>query len=200
VVLAEAEAYLNEKRAQGVDIDIAALGNRAIRILRRRGYELTWSGRLSLTALPDYDLARELSLRWLRRHETGEIDGVDVIYNTYAEIGRYEPIVETLVPPRLPPVTRADRWPPVVIDTDPRRLVARVLEQWAVVDLHARLLDAAASEHSARYQLMEGAVKNAERLIDELTQQVNIARQQEITTEMQELAVGAGLLDTKRDG
>jgi F-type H+-transporting ATPase subunit gamma len=123
-----------------------------------------------------------------------------MIYNTYTEIGRYEPIAESLVPPRLPPVASAGRWPPVVIDTDPRRLLARVLEQWTVVDFHARLLDAAASEHSARYRLMEGAVKNAERLIDELTQQVNIARQQEITTEMQELAAGAGLLGTQRDG
>jgi chemotaxis response regulator CheB len=49
-------------------------------------------------------------------------------------------------------------------------------------------------ETVARFQLMEAATQNAERLIDELTLVVQTACQQAITQEMQELAAGAGLL------
>ena len=56
------------------------------------------------------------------------------------------------------------------------------------------MLDSTAAEHSARYQLMEGATQNSNRLIDELTLALQAARQQAITVEMQELAAGAGLI------
>ncbi len=60
--------------------------------------------------------------------------------------------------------------------------------------LYGLLLDSAAAEHSTRYQLMESATQNAERLISELTRVVQTGRQKEITQEMQELAAGAGLI------
>jgi F-type H+-transporting ATPase subunit gamma len=59
---------------------------------------------------------------------------------------------------------------------------------------HEVLIVSAAAEHSTRYQLMDGAAQNAERIIDELTLAIHAARQQAITREMQELAAGAGLI------
>jgi F-type H+-transporting ATPase subunit gamma len=61
------------------------------------------------------------------------------------------------------------------------------------------LLDSAAAEHSARFQLMEGAAQNSNRLINELTLALQSARQHAITSEMQELASGAGLLGGQVD-
>jgi F0F1-type ATP synthase gamma subunit len=57
------------------------------------------------------------------------------------------------------------------------------------------LLESVAAEHAARYQLMEAAIRNAERLIEELTIAVQTARRHAITREMQELAAGAGLIE-----
>jgi F0F1-type ATP synthase gamma subunit len=42
--------------------------------------------------------------------------------------------------------------------------------------------------------LLDGASQNAERLIDELKLFLQVARQDAITSELQDLAVGAGLL------
>jgi F-type H+-transporting ATPase subunit gamma len=61
------------------------------------------------------------------------------------------------------------------------------------------LLDSAAAEHSARFQLMEGATQNSGRLIADLTLALQAARQQAITAEMQELAAGAGLLGAQQE-
>ena len=134
---------------------------------------------------------------------------MDVLYNAYEGAGRYSPTVTRLLPPQLPakpsPIISpaasnqmaGDDWVvPVIVETDPLRLYARVVEQWMSVSFYNVLLSAAASEHSARFHLMESAAQNSARLVEALTLELQSARRQAITREMQELAVGAGLLGT----
>jgi F-type H+-transporting ATPase subunit gamma len=56
------------------------------------------------------------------------------------------------------------------------------------------LLEASASEHSARRRAMKAATDNAEELIRSLTVQANRARQAEITTAITEIVGGAEAL------
>jgi len=194
-VVERAERYLAEQTAAGAQVELVALGTRVRRILRRHQQPLAWSGALSVTALPPYRLAFDLTRRWLTRYEEREVDAVDLVYNAYRGSARYGPTVARLIPPTLPtPEADALPWPPPIIETDPLSLYARVVEQWATVSLYGLLLDSAAAEHSARFQLLETSTQNIERLIDELTLAVQTARQQTITREMQELAAGAGLI------
>lgn len=197
VVVEYAERYLTRRAVSGGEIELAALGARAARELESLGRSLAWRGKLPVTALAPYSLAEELTRGWLQRYEAYEIDAVDVIYNAYQGAGRYAPTIKRLLPPELPDVGRVmggEIWPPVVVETDPLSLYTRVVEQWATLDFYALLLDSAAAEHSARYQLMESATQNTDRLVEELTMEVQAARRQAITSEMQELAVGAGML------
>jgi F0F1-type ATP synthase gamma subunit len=62
------------------------------------------------------------------------------------------------------------------------------------MQFYMRILEAAAVEHSTRYQLMEEASQNAGRMIEEMTEVTQMYRREAITQEMQELASGAGLL------
>lgn len=197
-----AERYLREQSVQGVDPTLTVLGSRAQRISKRRDHEPAWTKKLSVTRLPQLSLAFELTRAWLSRYEERELDAVDVVYNAYRGTGTYEPSVARLIPPSLsedesvgetaPPEARL--WPPPIVETDPMSLYATVVEQWAAVQLYGLLLDSAAAEHATRFQLMESATQNAERLIEELTLVIQTARQQEITQEMTELAAGAGLI------
>ncbi len=198
-VVERAESYLDGRRAAGVEMDLMALGSRVQRLLRRRDHEMDWAGKLSVTTLPPYSLAYDLTRRWLERYEEREIDAVDLIYNAYRGTGNYEPSVKRLIPPQMPapaerPAGVQEPWPPTIIETDVLGLYARIVEQWAATHLYELLLDSAAAEHSTRFQLMESATQNAERLIGELTLAVQAARQKAITQEMQELAVGAGMI------
>jgi F-type H+-transporting ATPase subunit gamma len=210
----EAERYLRRQSVQGVTVRLRTLGSRAQRVLQRRGYETEQAGALSVTALPPFSLAFELAHGWLAAYEKRELDAVDLIYNGYRGTGAYEPTVARLIPPRIPTADahlgseRASQsadagarsrqpgvpWPPPIIETDPLSLYATVVEQWAAVQLYEVLLDSAAAEHSTRFQLMESATQNADRLIDELTLAIQTARRQQITQEMGELAAGAGLI------
>ena len=191
------EQALAQYASDGVEVRIAALGSRVKRGLERNGHDIQWSKSLPMTALPSNELAQELVYTWLRQYEEQELDAVHVIYNAYRSSTVYQPVTACLVPPPLPTLSDdAGAWPPPYIDTDPVELYTRLIRLWTTTEAYRVLLDSAAAEHSARYQLMEGATQNANRLIDELTLALQAARQQAITSEMQELAVGAGLLGT----
>jgi F-type H+-transporting ATPase subunit gamma len=180
-----------------------ALGSRLIRDVTRAGYDLTWHQNLSITALPSYDIAVTLVSSWLDQYEAYELDGVDVIYNADQGAGTYATAVTRLIPPELPASagkTMATPQParshPVIVETDPMQLYVHIVEQWTSIALYRLLLEAAATEHAARYQLMESATQNADHLVDSLTLTIQSARRQAITRETQELAIGAGLLET----
>ncbi len=218
-VVEHAERYLTRESAKGTSIELMVLGSRARRTLRRRGHEPIEAGTLSMTSLPPVSLAFGLARRWLAAYEEEELDAVDVIYNRYRGTGAYEPTVTRLIPPQLSThaaslakestkpgavghntLARAKpgaAWPPPIVDTKPLSLYATVIEQATGVQLYTILLDSTAAEHSTRFQLMESATQNADRLVEELTLAIQTARRHAITQEMQELAAGAGLIGRK---
>ncbi len=200
VLAARAEQYFAEMEQRGVVLQVAAFGTRLIRLFQRRKRALRRSQGLPVTRLPAFELALQLTRDWLQQYEAAEIDAVDVLYNAYAGPGRYSPTVFRLLPPDLPsamPLVSAEGQPgtPYIIETDPLRLYVRIVEQWTAINFYTLLLTAAASEHAARFQLMESATQNVERLVEELTQELQTTRRQAITIEMQELASSAGLLE-----
>ncbi len=198
-IAARAGQYFAEQARRGVTLEVMALGSRLIRTFQRQKRPLHWSQGLPVTRLPAFELAFSLTRAWLPRYEASEIDAVDILYNAYDEPGRYTPTVFRLLPPDLPsatPLATQDEalTAPYIVETDPLRLYVRIVEQWTVINFYTLLLSAAASEHAARFQLMESATQNVDRLVEELTQDLQSARRQAITTEMQELASSAGLL------
>jgi F-type H+-transporting ATPase subunit gamma len=181
--------------AAGRKAQLVTLGSRVERALRNAEYSPSSAVRLSATALPSYDLAHSLAVGWLETYRRRELAAVEVVHNSYRRLARYKPQKLRLIPPQLPLHSSQDeQWPPHV-ETDAQRLYARSLELALSAKLYGILLQSAAAEHSVRFQLLDGASQNAERLIDELGLFLQAARQDAITSELQDLAVGAGLLN-----
>lgn len=203
--LAEAlNRYLDERAADAERVELGALGARLVRELQMADIEPDWQDTLSITALPSYSYAYELVSGWLQRYEAHQLDAVDVIYNADRGAGAYAPKTVRLIPPEVPAATTSETVDdPVaarmtlnpIIETDPLRLYVRVVVQWTTIALYRLLIEAALTEHLARFQLLESASHNAAELIDELMLTVQSARRQAITREMQELAISAGLLN-----
>ncbi len=192
--------YVQEQEQRGLSVEIIALGSRLVRTFQRQKCPPQRSQKLPVTRLPTFELAYRLTHTWLQQYEAFEIDAVEVLYNAYGGPGRYTARLVRLLPPELPSavslVPDAETPPtPYIVETDPLRLYVRLIAQWTALNFYTRLLNAAASEHAARFQLMESATQNLERLVEELTLELRSARRQAITREMQELAVGAGLLE-----
>ena len=154
----------------------------------------TYSG--SSSALPVFPDVFELTRGWMKRLASNELGRVLVFFTAFHGATQREPAVIQLLPYELDieAAGQSESWPPPIIETDPAQLFVRIYEQLAAIRLYDVLLQTKASIHSARFQMMEDSTKNAERLIEDLTIILQTERRQAITREMQELAVGAGLL------
>ena len=150
----------------------------------------------SSTALPVFSELFEQTREWMQRLANNELGSVLVFYTAFHSAAHREPAVIRLLPYELnvDTVGTSDSWPPPIIETDIAQLFVRIYEQLAAIRLFDVLLQTKAAIHSARFQMMEDSTKNAERLIEDLTVILQTERRQAITREMQELAVGAGLL------
>lgn len=195
-----ADQYLARQELNGVRVELWVLGSRVVRILERRQHPISWSSALSATSPPPYRLAFDLVRYWLSTYERGNLDAVDVLYNVHLNAGRDMPSVARLLPLQIELVGQTwsdEPWPPPIIETESRGLVARIIEQLLASVLYESLLNSSVAEHSARYQLMEEAEANIKRLSAELTMEVQMARRNLITQEMQELAAGAGMIKSR---
>lgn len=81
-----------------------------------------------------------------------------------------------------------------IIDSDLHELGSYLVHRLEAVSFYKVYLDAFAYENSIRYQTMENATTNADRLVEELQAEVQASRRQKITSEIRELAISAGLL------
>ena len=80
----------------------------------------------------------------------------------------------------------------MVVDDDPN--ISRLVELYLETTVHETLLEARTGEHAARMTAMTSASDNTEELIQELTLELNHARQAAITTEISEIVGGAAAL------
>lgn len=72
----------------------------------------------------------------------------------------------------------------------------RILPQLTEVQIYQAVLEAAASEHSARMVAMRSASDNASEILDDITLTYNQTRQSNITAELAELSASAAALDS----
>jgi F-type H+-transporting ATPase subunit gamma len=85
-----------------------------------------------------------------------------------------------------------------IYEPDPRTILDTVLPRFTELQIYQALLEALASEHSARMVAMRNATENAMDLLDDLTLTYNRARQESITKEMLDIAGGAEALAQAR--
>jgi F-type H+-transporting ATPase subunit gamma len=85
-----------------------------------------------------------------------------------------------------------------IYEPDPRTILDTVLPRFTELQIYQALLEALASEHSARMVAMRNATENANELLDDLTLTYNRARQEAITKEMLDIAGGAEALARER--
>ncbi len=79
-------------------------------------------------------------------------------------------------------------------EPDPVTLLDTILPRFTELQIYQAVLEALASEHSARMVAMRNATENANELVDDLTLTYNKARQEAITKEMLDIAGGAEAL------
>ena len=135
----------------------------------------------------------------------GEYDEVYLAYTHFINTLRQEPVIHLLLPihpggtegkvmaEHLTPQITAG---PVeyLYEPDPNTLLDTILPRFTELQVYQAVLEALASEHSARMVAMRNATENAKDLISDLTLTYNKVRQDAITKEMLDIAGGAEAL------
>lgn len=84
--------------------------------------------------------------------------------------------------------------PDYIYEPDAQTVLAQILPRFTELQIYQAMLEALASEHSARMVAMRNATENAKEFLEHLTLSYNRARQTAITKEMLDIAGGAEAL------
>lgn len=148
----------------------------------------------------DYDLTFESAAALLANipELIGNEEHTFYIYNQYAKSQLSTPIRRkaTVVEEgsEIDHPVDDEEFPPFVIDSKPEEIKAEIEKVFTLLGFQEVLTNSIASENSFRHRILEEAKNNTDRLINELTIEIAMARKKEITKEIQELAVAAGLI------
>jgi F-type H+-transporting ATPase subunit gamma len=193
-IIRMAEHRIAELQRAGSDVLIYAVGKKTQSYFRYRGYriERAWLG---VTDTPGYGDARAIANTVMAAWADRRIDALEAFYTRFqSALTQVSTRMEVL--PISPPEGGAEREGAVSYEFEPSpgEILDRLLPRYVEAILFNMLLEASASEHSARRRAMKAATDNAEELIRTLTVQANRARQAEITTAITEIVGGAEAL------
>jgi F-type H+-transporting ATPase subunit gamma len=127
----------------------------------------------------------------------GTFDEISIVYPAFVSTLSQAPDVLTILPVRQPEdqsAEEAERNDEYLFEPSPEAVLSRLLPHYVAIGLYRAVLEANASEQSARMIAMRNATDNANELIDDLTLVYNKTRQATITREMIEIASGAEAL------
>jgi F-type H+-transporting ATPase subunit gamma len=199
-----------ELRSDGIDSTFYVVGRRGNSTLRFRGDPVEKSY-IGFTDRPGFANAREISSDLTAAYVDGKLDRVEAIYNRYVSPLTQYVRRQTLLPVQqaavfgegVPDDVRAEQEDqPVEEETralwdyepEPEELLPDLFSEYVDLSVYRALLESTASEHGARMTAMRSAAENAQEMIDDLTLEMNRARQAEITQEILEVVAGAEAL------
>lgn len=145
---------------------------------------------------PTFIETKSLSKFCTEKFLTREVDKVSVLYTHFINTVNQRPVVQTLLPissfdlPKKHGESDEGVDPMLGYVFEPRAevLLDIILPYYIQYQVFQMILDARASEHSARMVAMKNATDNANQFIKDLTLEYNKMRQAGITTELLEIA------------
>ncbi len=117
----------------------------------------------------------------------GAISGVDIVYNEFISALQQIPRKKTLLPLTLNELAEEQTSTEFLIEPSVREVFDALLPHYLENQVRDAVLQANASEHSARMVAMRSATDNAISFMEELTLVYNKARQEKITYEISDM-------------
>lgn len=182
---------LREDDASGVRNETIAVGRKASQFVTRlKDTEVCGT----YTDLPDHPEGSEfyaiLTTACAMFEET-KVDAVDIIYTKFVSSMTQTAVVERILPAGVMKTDVTSFVRDAVYEPSSEVVLEGVARRLVGAEIFQALLDARASEHSMRMLAMKNATDNASELADDLTLEMNKARQAAITQELAEISGGA---------
>ena len=175
---------------QNVEIDVCALGSKAITFFRNHGGNVV-AAKGGLGDAPELEQLIGSVKVMLDAYAESKIDRLFIVSNSFVNTMTQKPSVEQLLP--LVPAEDAElnhHWD-YLYEPDAKELLDGLLKRYVESLVYQAVVENNACEQAARMLAMKNATDNAGNLIDELQLVYNKARQAAITQEISEIVGGA---------
>ena len=149
---------------------------------------------------PSYPEAHAIATLAREMFVNGDVDQVHIIATRFINTLKQEPTAVEILPVgelkglRIASMQQAERVAldrsETLFEPNPQAIISAFLPRWLSIFTYLVLLNAKASEQSARMVSMKNATEAAESLIEDLTLEYNRLRQGNITKELLEIAGG----------
>lgn len=184
-------------------------GRKGVQFVTRTGKNLLAD--FQLKDAPGFTETKAISKFALDKFVSGEVDKVSVAYSDFVNTLIQKPTVRSLLP-----ISREDlkkgfqtadesqsektaatskNMGGYLFEPGPDAVLDAVLPQYLHFQVYQMVLDARASEHSARMVAMKSATDNAKSIVKDLTLEYNKVRQAGITTELLEITTAQMVLN-----
>ena len=189
---------------------LVAIGRRGGDYFASRGYDILLRRENIRDDVLESDM-RDITDEIVKRYDSRDIGSVYVIYQNFISTFEQEPVVKQIVPIRpemmremvagirpakgkyAPQDLRGEtaRVPAAyTIEPDPDTVLSELLPKLLNIAVFHALIEAKASEHSARMVAMKNATDKAKEMAHNLTRTFNKVRQAAITREVSEITSG----------
>ncbi len=128
-------------------------------------------------------------------YTSGAVDRVYLLYSRFVSTIVQQPTLQRLLPIEPPAEERAHRQADYIYEPSAQDVLATLLPRFVDMQIYQAMLEASASEQSARLVAMRNATDNAKEMVESLTLELNKARQSSITAELLDITGGVVALE-----
>jgi F-type H+-transporting ATPase subunit gamma len=170
------------------DPSFSAVGRKAVQFVARTRRKLLADFKVS--EIPHTREVRPIAQFCTEKFLSGEVDRVRVVYSKFVNTLVQQPTTVNLIPVSSEELLGEEKLPSdeFLFEPSEQGVLSAILPHYISFQIFQMILDARASEHSARMVAMKNATDNAKQLVKDLTLEYNKVRQAGITTELLEIA------------
>ncbi len=178
---------------QGIPASLVCVGRKGLDFMRRHGCdikaEFTWLG-----DNPRYLDTLPISRIIIDDYTNSVIDAAYLSYTRFVSTLVQRPVVQPILPVE-PAAIPGGQNVDYIYEPGSDAVLGGLLPRFVEMQIYHAILEAIASEQSARMVAMRNATDNAKELTDELTLMYNKARQESITNELLDITGGVEALN-----
>ena len=176
------------------DVSMLPVGRKAADYFQR--FNLRYRGEFqALGDYPGLNETRPISTVAMQDYLNGDVDQVLLVYASFVSTVTQKPATIQVLPVEPPPAADgaeagSEREIDYIFEPSPQEVLEELLPRYVEMQIYQAVLEAAASEQSARMVAMRNATDAANEMVDDLTLEYNKARQSQITNELLDIVGG----------
>lgn len=175
--------------AKAPGAELFVIGDHGHMLAEERGLQTGWSAPMAVHVDEANTLANRLADTLYDRVQQGVASAV-IVHASPDATGEQQIVVHSLLPFDFSRFPTARRDEPPLLTLTPEELLTQLAEEYVFAELCEAVVLAFAAENEVRMRTMITAHENVARRLDELKATARRSRQEEITSEVVELAAG----------